>query len=217
MIDNFRILTGLALALIAEAAAATDVNVIGLFPSKAVVVVNGGKPRTLSVGEAARDGIRLLSVDGDQAVLEIDGKRRSLGMGQSISVAPANGGDGRAQATLGADAQGHFMASGQINGRSVRFLVDTGASMISMNASEAKRLGVNYLKGERGYAQTANGPATVYKVRLDTVRVGDISVNDIDALVHDGNALPLVLLGMSFLNRVEMRHDGPTMTLIKRY
>ncbi len=216
MIDKYRILTGLAIALIADAAAATDVNVIGLFRDKAVVVVNGGKPRTLNVGETASDGVRLVSVDGDQAVLEIDGKRRSLGMGQSISIA-APSSDARAQATLGADAHGHFMANGQINGRSVQFLVDTGASMISMNATEAKRLGVSYLKGQRGYAQTANGPATVYKIRLDTVRVGDINVNDVDALVHDGNALPLVLLGMSFLNRVEMRHDGPTMTLIKRY
>jgi aspartyl protease family protein len=216
MIDQYRILTGLALVLITGAAAATDVNVIGLFRGKAVVVVNGAKPRTLSVGESTPEGVKLVSVDTEQAVLEIDGKRRGIGMGQSISVA-APGAGGRAQATLAADSRGHFIASGQINGQSVHFLVDTGASMISMNASEAKRLGVNYLKGQRGYASTANGPATVYKVRLDSVRVGDISVTDVDALVHDGNALPLVLLGMSFLNRVEMRRDGPTMTLIKRY
>jgi aspartyl protease family protein len=216
VIDTQRILTGLALVLMAGAAFATDVNVIGLFRGKAVVIVNGGKPRTLNVGEATPEGVKLMSVDMEQAVLEVDGKRRSLGMGQSISVA-APSTTGRAQATLAADARGHYMATGQINGQSVRFLVDTGASMISMNASEAKRLGVNYLKGQRGYAQTANGPATVYKVRLDTVRVGDISVTDVDALVHDGNALPLVLLGMSFLNRMEMRQDGQTMTLIKRF
>jgi aspartyl protease family protein len=216
MIDTHRILTGLALALIAGAATATEVNVIGLFRGKAVVVVNGGKPRTLSAGDATPEGVKLVSVDTEQAVLEIDGKRRSLGMGQSISVAAPSTG-GRAQATLAADARGHFLTTGQINGQSVQFLVDTGASMISMNASEARRLGVNYLKGERGYASTANGPAAVYKVRLDTVRVGDISATDVEALVHDGNALPLVLLGMSFLNRVEMRRDGPTMTLIKRF
>lgn len=216
MIDTHRILTGLALALIAGAATATDVNVIGLFRGKAVVVVNGGKPRTLSAGEATPEGVKLVSVDTELALLEIDGKRRSLGMGQSISVAAPSTG-GRAQATLAADARGHFLTTGQINGQSVQFLVDTGASMISMNASEARRLGVNYLKGERGYASTANGPAAVYKVRLDSVRVGDISITDVEALVHDGNALPLVLLGMSFLNRVEMRRDGPTMTLIKRF
>jgi len=209
------ILTALALGLTIAPAAATDVNVIGLFPGKAVVVVNGGKPRTLSVGEATPDGVKLVAVETETAVLEVDGKRRTLGMGQSISVAPPAA--GRAQATLAADSSGHFLTTGQINGQSVRFLVDTGASMISMNAAEAKRLGVNYLKGQPGYASTANGPAAVYKVSLDAVRVGDISMTNIDALVHEGNNLPIVLLGMSFLNRVEMRRDGPTMTLVKRY
>jgi aspartyl protease family protein len=203
--------------MITAPAAATDVNVIGLFRGKAVVMVDGGKPRTLNVGETTPDGVKLVSVDSESAVLEIDGKRRTLGMGQSsIAVASPSTG-GRSQATLAADSRGHFMTTGQINGQSVQFLVDTGASMISMNASDAKRLGVSYLKGERGYATTANGPATVYKVRLDAVRVGDISITSVDALVHEGNSLPLVLLGMSFLNRVEMRRDGPTMTLIKRF
>jgi aspartyl protease family protein len=210
------ILTGLALILITAPAAATDVNVIGLFRGKAVVVVNGGKPRTMSVGDATPDGVKLVAVESETAVLEIDGKRRTLGMGQSISVATPSS-EGRSQTTLAADSRGHFMSPGQINGQTVQFLVDTGASMISMNASEAKRLGVNYLKGERGFAMTANGPAAVYKVRLDAVRVGDISMTQIDALVHEGNSLPVVLLGMSFLNRVEMRRDGPTMTLIKRF
>ena len=89
-------------------------------------------------------------------------------------------------------------------------MIDAGWGRIANIASTAGT------KGERGYASTANGPAAVYKVRLDSVRVGDISITDVEALVHDGNALPLVLLGMSFLNRVEMRRDGQTMTLIKR-
>lgn len=216
MIRRHAILTTLAAALMTGHAAATDVNVIGLFPGKAVVLVNGGKPRTLKIGDATPEGVRLVSVETEAAVLEVDGKRRTLGMGQSISVA-APAADGRAEATLSADSRGHFMTTGQINGQSVQFLVDTGASMISLNANEARRIGVNYLKGERGYASTANGVAPVYKVKLDSVRVGSISVTNVDALVHDGNNLPLVLLGMSFLNRVEMRRDGQTMTLIKRF
>jgi aspartyl protease family protein len=210
------ILTGVAFILLPGRAAATDVNVIGLFPGKAVVVVNGGKPHTLKAGDQTPEGVKLVSVDTETAVLEIDGKRRTLGMGQPISMAtPANG--GRSQATLSADTRGHFITFGQINGQSVQFLVDTGASMVTMNASDARRLGVNYLKGERGVASTANGVATVYQVKLDTVRVGDITIGNVDALVHEGNALPVALLGMSFLNRVDMRRDGPTMTLIKRF
>ncbi len=210
------ILTGVAFILLPGRATATDVNVIGLFPGKAVVVVNGGKPHTLKAGDQTPEGVKLVSVDTETAVLEIDGKRRTLGMGQPISMAaPANG--GRSQATLSADTRGHFITFGQINGQSVQFLVDTGASMVTMNVSDARRLGVNYLKGERGVASTANGVATVYQVKLDTVRVGDITIGNVDALVHEGNALPVALLGMSFLNRVDMRRDGPTMTLIKRF
>ena len=216
MIRRRAILTGVAFALLPGRAAATDVNVIGLFPGKAVVVVNGGKPRTLKAGDATPEGVKLVSVDTETAVLEVDGKRRTVGMGQSIAMAASSTG-GRPQATLSADSRGHFMVAGKINGQSVQFLVDTGASLISMNASDARRLGLNYLKGERGFAATANGAAAVYQVKLDTVRVGDISINNVDALVHDGNSLPVLLLGMSFLNRVEMRRDGPTMTLVKRF
>jgi aspartyl protease family protein len=216
MIRTCAILTVLAATLIAGSAFATEVNVIGLFPGKAVVVVNGGKPRTLKVGDATPEGVKLVSVESETAVLEIDGKRRTLAMGQSISIAsPAV--EGRGQATLSADSRGHFVTTGQVNGQSVQFLVDTGASMISLSAPEARRIGVNYLKGERGFATTANGVATVYKVKLDTVRVGDISLTNVDGLVLDGDGLSVVLLGMSFLNRVEMRRDGQTMTLIKRF
>ena len=216
MVRTLAILTGLAAALMTGHASATDVNVIGLFPGKAVVVVNGGKPRTLKTGDSTPEGVRLVSVESEGAVLEVDGKRRTLGMGQSISVA-ATPSDGRCQAILSADPRGHFMTTGQINGQAVQFLVDTGASMVSISATEARRIGVNYLKGERGFATTANGVASVYKVKLDTVRVGEISLINVDALVLDGNGLPVVLLGMSFLNRVEMRRDGQTMTLIKRF
>jgi len=216
MVRTLAILTGLAAALMTGHASATDVNVIGLFPGKAVVVVNGGKPRTLKTGDSTPEGVRLVSVESEGAVLEVDGKRRTLGMGQSISVA-ATPSDGRCQAILSADPRGHFMTTGQINGQAVQFLVDTGASMVSISATEARRIGVNYLKGERGFATTANGVASVYKVKLDTVRVGEISLINVDALVLDGNGLPVVLLGMSFLNRVEMRRDDPTMTLIKRF
>jgi aspartyl protease family protein len=216
MIRKRAILTAFAAVLLTGKAAATDVNVIGLFPGKAVVMVNGGKPRTLKTGDATPEGVKLISVETEAAVLEVDGKRRTLGMGQSISIA-VDAINGRSQAILSADSRGHFMTTGQINGQSVQFLVDTGASMISISATDARRMGVNYLKGERGFATTANGVATVYKVRLDTVRVGDISLAGVDALILEGNSLPVVLLGMSFLNRVEMRRDGQTMTLIKRF
>ena len=104
-----------------------------------------------------------------------------------------------------------------MNGISVRFLVDTGASSIALSVDEAKRAGVNYLAGTRGRVQTANGTAPVYMVKLDAVRVGDITVNNVDAVIIDGDKLGIALLGMSFLNRMEMKRSGDTLTLIKRF
>jgi aspartyl protease family protein len=99
----------------------------------------------------------------------------------------------------------------------VRFLVDTGATMVSMGVEDARRAGVNYLAGTRGYAQTANGVASVFKVKLGSVKVGDIALTDIDGIVHESASLPIVLLGMSFLGQLEMRNQGDSLTLTKRY
>jgi aspartyl protease family protein len=196
-------------------AAATDINVIGLFPGKAVVVINGNKPRTLSTGETAPEGVKLISADSDSAEFEIDGKRQVLGLGNRISsnFAPAD----NSSVTLTADSSGHFITEGSINGATVKFIIDTGATMISLNSSEARRIGLNYLKGERGVVSTANGPVPVYKVTLDNVKIGDISLNNVDALVQEGEHLPMALMGMSFLNRVDMKREGSEMTLTKRY
>jgi aspartyl protease family protein len=99
----------------------------------------------------------------------------------------------------------------------VRFLVDTGASLISMGASEAKRLGIDYTSGQRTASATANGVVPTYRVKLDEVKVGEITLNNVDGMVHITDNLPSTLLGMSFLNRMEMKRDGGKMTLIKRF
>ena len=135
-------------------------------------------------------------------------------MGNQVSAATPSSGSG--QVILTADERGHFVTTGTINGGTVQFLVDTGATMISMGRGDARRVGINYLQGQKGLSNTANGVAPVYKVKVDTVRIGDITLNNVDALVHDQD-LPWVLLGMSFLNRVEMRREGGNLTLIKRY
>ena len=212
--ENFSLVCLLFL-LFAEPAAATDVNVIGLFPGKAVVVIDGGKPRTMSAGQTSPEGVKLISADSESAEFEIGGRRQVLSLGQGISsnFAPTE----NSSVTLTADASGHFVTDGSINGATVKLLIDTGASMVSLNSSEAKRIGLNYLKGQRGQVSTANGLVPVYKVKLDTVKIGDITLSNVDALVHEGENLPIVLMGMSFLNRVEMKREGSQMTLIKRY
>lgn len=195
-------------------ASATDVNVIGLFPGKAVVVINRGAPRTLSVGDSV-EGVKLLSSDSARAVLEIDGKRETLGMGQHFESAALTG--ARQSVTLAPDSRGHYLADGQVNGMHVRFLVDTGATLVSLPAREASRLGIDYRRGQRGVSQTANGTAVVWRVMLDSVTLGDITILNVEGVVHEAAGLEVALLGMSFLARTEMRREGANLTLVKRY
>ena len=212
-------LVGLLCLLHCACSGATDVNLNGVVGNKALLVINNEKPRWLAVGESSPQGIKLISINGDTAVVEEGGKRQTLKMGESRSLnAGANAAaTGNRTVKLNADGRGHFVTTGQINGQTVRFLVDTGASFVSLSSSEAQRLGINYLNGERAAVSTANGVVRSYKVKLDEVRLGDVTLNNVDGMVHPDDSLPIVLLGMSFLNRMEMTRDGEQMVLKKRF
>jgi aspartyl protease family protein len=198
-------------------AAAADIHVVALTAGKAVVSINGGRPRTLTVGQATAEGVKLISADSQSATFEVEGQQRTLGPGEGAAVATTSFGSGGDRITLTADSSGHFVTTGVVNGVSLRFLVDTGATLVVLSSSDARRAGLNYLASTRSLTQTANGVVPVYNVKLDTMRVGDITLNGVDAVVVEGDKLPIALLGMSFLNRMEMRRDGTTMTLIRRY
>lgn len=205
---------GLVFLTLAASANATEVNVTGLFKDKAMVAIDGGKPRMMSVGQSM-GGVKLISANSSNATFEIDGKRQTLGMGQSISTSFA--GSGKPTVKLTADSSGHFSTIGSINGYPVRFLVDTGATTIAISTADAARMGIDYKAGERGLSSTANGLVPVYKVTLQNVKVGDISLNLVEGTVIEGAGLPVALLGMSFLSRVEMKRDNSVMTLTKQY
>jgi aspartyl protease family protein len=202
------------LLLFGSAAGAADVTVVGLFPNKVVVQIDGGPMRTLAPGQRTPEGVTVVAVDRDSATFEIDGKRTTLRMGQAriARSAPAP-----QSVTLTADLAGHFTADGQVNGRSVRFLVDTGATVIALPSGEARRLGVDYEKGQKVLMRTANGTGTGYLVKLDAVAVGNVTLYGIEAVVVDGAGLAMPLLGMSFLNRMDMKREGSIMTLTKRF
>jgi len=202
------------LAGLCAPALAADITLVGLVGAKAIVVIDGGAPRALAPGQRTAEGVVLLATEKDAASFDIDGRKRRLHMGQAYS-APAR--PGRQDVTLSADSRGHFLAAGSINGSSLRFLVDTGATLVTLPAAEARRLGINYLQGARGQVQTANGTLAAYRVKLDTVRIGDIEVHNVDAVVTEGDTMGVTLLGMSFLNRMEMKREGQSMTLTKRY
>jgi aspartyl protease family protein len=204
-----------ALALFAQGACALDVNVIGLFPGKAVVTINRGAPRTVSVGERTAAGVLLVSVDSRGAVVEIEGKRETLELGQHFASFSSAG--SRQEVTLSPDSRGQYYVDGQVNGGHVRFIVDTGATYVRLSTSEAQRLGIDYRQGVRGYSVVADGrQVPAYRVKLDSVTIGDLTLLNVDASVGEGG-MDAALLGMSFLNRTEMRREGQNLTLTKRY
>jgi aspartyl protease family protein len=196
------------------AAAAADVALIGVIGDRAAVLaVDGGEPKTVKLGQRW-NGIAVLSVEKDRATVEIDGRKRTLQLGQHYRGVPVK--SDRQLVTLSADARGHFVTEGSVNGNPVRFLVDTGATSVVLPGRDAERLGLDYRKGERGLNQTANGVVATYSVTLDSVRLGDIEVTAVEAVVIE-QGLNIALLGMSFLNRVEMKREGQSMVLIRRF
>ena len=204
------------MALAATPAAAVDVNLIGLFPGKAVLVVNRGAPRTLAVGQRSPEGVLLVSADAVAAVVEIDGKRDRLEMGQHFETTAQSG--ARTTTTVSSDERGHFQVDGAINGAHMRFIVDTGATLVSFSSDDARRLGIDYLSGKRSVAIVADGRRMhAYIVKLDSVTVGDLTLFNVEGSIHEGRGMGVALLGMSFLSRTEMRREGPNLTLTKRY
>ena len=199
--------------VVAEHPVEQDVGLAGVMGSRALLMIDGAEPQAVAIGQSLA-GVKVVSVQGDQVVVEIGGKKRPLRVGQhAIGTAAA---DGSGRIVMTADNQGHFVTTGSVNGVAVRFLVDTGATMISLGASDARRVGVDFNRGQKGMTQTANGQSVVSKVQLDTVRIGDVTLHNVDAVIHQ-TEMPVALLGMSFLNRMEMQRDGSTMTLKRRF
>ncbi len=193
----------------------TRVNIVGLFSNKAVMMINGGKPITVSVGQTV-DGVKLLAADSGSAKLLIEGKATTLGMGQAASVAEVTS-NVNPSVTLYANAQGHFISDCKINGASLKFLIDTGATTVALNSGDAKFANIDYKKGEPIQVGTANGVVTAYRVTIGNLKIGGITLSQVEGSVLEGGSPSVVLMGMSALNRMEMKHQGASMTLTKKY
>ena len=213
-----RYLAVLATGLLACAAGwAQTVALQGMLGSSALLIVDGGAPKAVAVG-SAHQGVKVVSTAGDQAVVEIGGRRHTLRVGEApASVGGTGGAAPRSnRVVLTAGSGGHFMTQGLVNGQAARFMVDTGATMVSMSAADAQRLGLNYKAGQAGYSNTANGPTPVWRIKLNSVRVGDVEIYDVDALVSP-QPMPFMLLGNSFLSRFQMKRENDQMVLERRY
>jgi aspartyl protease family protein len=185
--------------------------------AKALLVVNGSAPKSVAVGET-HQGVKVISTSGEQAVIELSGKRQTLRVGDSpVSLgASVAGGVRGSRIVLQESGGGHFTTAGQINGRAVQFLVDTGATFIAMSMADAERVGLNYKTGQPVRMSTANGVSTGYHIKLSSVRIGDVEVYEVDAVVTP-QGMPFMLLGNSFLSRFQMKRENSVLTLDKRY
>ena len=190
------------------------ITVLGLFTDKAIIKIDG-KQRLLTTGETTPEGITLISANSREAVLEIDGNQDTYTLGTHIGTnysEPA----AETTVTIAPDSTGMYEVNGSINGFQVKFVVDTGATLISMNSNHAARIGLNYkLDGVESVTETASGYAKSYLVKLDKVRVGDIELRDIPGSVQEGDFPSVILLGNSFLSKVNLTRDGRILQLKK--
>lgn len=211
---RLRALLGGVLLVCAGAAAAQKVSLSGSLGSKALLMIDG-TPRTLAVGQTVQ-GVKLLGVTGSDAVIEVSGQRITLQLGQAHANlgGAASAGSG-SQIVLTAGSGGHFVTQGSINGKAVSFIVDTGATHVALSQTVAEQIGLNYRGGQRSVGQTANGTIVAYRVTLDSVRIGDVQVYNVEAAVLPAG-MEQVLLGNSFLTRFQMKRENDKMTLDKR-
>jgi aspartyl protease family protein len=202
------------LLFVANAYAVEKLEVQGLFSNKAVLMVDG-KRHIIAVGETSPEGVKVISATSRGAVLEVDGKQKQYNLGSSVSTTFTK--RKSQKETIFINSGGMYMTFGNINGRTVRFLVDTGASAISMNTDQAKKLGIRYDKiGVPAGVSTASGFVDAYRVRLKSVSVGNITETNVEAFVIDGKHPGPILLGMTFLGRLSVEHSGNSMTLLQK-
>ncbi len=196
-------------------AAATEVSVVAIAPGRsATLIIDSKSPMLLEIGEAV-DGVRLLRAERTQAVLDIDGSTKTLPL-LSGSSANRPGSSTGSSIVLSADESGHFTGNALVNGRTLRVLVDTGATVVAISRRDAERLGISYRHGKQTISQTASGLSRGWEISLDSVSLGSVTVRNVEAVVMDSNALPFGLLGMSFLNRFNLQRQGATLILRRR-
>ncbi|NIF85980.1 TIGR02281 family clan AA aspartic protease [Comamonas sp. Tr-654] len=207
----------LSIGLTAGGAWGQSVALTGVLGSKALLVIDGSAPKALAVNESHRE-VRLLQISGDTAVVDIKGRRQTVRLGDApVSVGSRGGTGGAARSgrlVLIADSRGHFIDRGYINGKTMQYMVDTGASTIAIGRADADRMGLPYEQGVPVLMRTANGTAQGWRIKLDTVKLGEMEVYGMDAVVAP-QSMPYVLLGNNLLTQFQMTRRGNEMVLEK--
>ena len=193
------------------------IQVLALFKGKAVIKVDGER-YTLSTGDTSPEGVKLVTADSEKAVLEVNGRKKFYLLGSSMSIGTKFRVPEEKMIQAYADSRGMYHIQGSINGYTMRFLIDTGATTIAMNEVQGKRLGIDFkLSGKQIFVSTASGVTKAYAVNLDAVKIGEIKINNVQAVIIEGGFPTEVLLGMSFLGRVQIEREGNLMRIKKKY
>jgi aspartyl protease family protein len=197
----------------ATSVAAPYVVVIGLMGDKAILRVDDEQVM-ITKGET-KNGITLRDVNSREATLLIGKKEQKLGLGKDTGAISARADGARVDIVM--SQNGQYLTNGMINGRIVQFLVDTGANMLSMTTEDARNLGIDYRRvGEESRSMTAGGLVRAWNVRLAKVQIGPITVNQVEASIREAPSFGPILLGMSFLGRLDMQHEQNRLSLKER-
>ena len=224
------VLSVVFIAFLPSLAWSQELMLQGLSNDKALVSLDRNRPRFLKLGQSI-GGATLLQVDKRIALFKTSREKFELRVGEIRSISktakleklqlpPQTQVQTQVpevnRVTVIANAKGHYDLSGQINGQAVNFLLDTGASTIAMSADEARRLGIDYRKGQKAKGQTATGEVDVYIVKLKNVSAEGLSLENVDASVVEGD-FNSMLLGMSFLSRIKMTFDTNQLILERKH
>ena len=195
--------------------AAVQFRVLALFNGKAMLQIDGTN-HLLREGQEGPHGLILISANAKKAVIEVDGRRGEYRLGSHAGGTFAEPQD--REVKIWRDSSGGYTTTGSINGRNTEMLVDTGATLVALSELEANRLGIAFRREDKkAQVQTASGVAIAYRVTLARVRVGDIELSNVKGVVLEGDSPRHVLLGMSFLNQVEMNNQGNILLLRSKF
>ncbi|MFT4769106.1 MAG: aspartyl protease family protein [Glaciecola sp.] len=190
-----------------------EIVVEALLPGLAVMQIDGNRV-TLREGES-QGGVLLVSADARSALIEIGGRQQQLRVSQRISGQFSE--PEQRSLTIPRNDQMQYLTSAEINNVRIAMIVDTGANIIALNTRDALAVGIAEDEGVAASVQTAGAIVPARRVVLDMVVVGGIRVDRVTATVIDGEQPSVALLGMSFLQHVEMQEQGGILTLRARW
>lgn len=187
---------------------------MGLFDGAALLRVNGLQ-KLVRTGDTF-EGVKVEEADPRSVVVSQAGVRDELTLSGHIatSFTPPS----RRQWSIPANSQRQYITSASINGVRTMAMIDTGANVVAMSSQTAERIRLDYQElGKEGVATTASGKVKAWHFKLERLNVGGLDTGYIDATVIEGAYPEMVLLGMSFLEKVDMRETSGVMHLYQKF